>query len=220
MRAFARAHPSSIGPARRRPSWAGARLHPAYPAAGAARAAAAPLDPAPTGPVGVWRLPAPVAGARSPHMLFPFCYPQVPVPAHYTPMAAPPPAPQPPDLAAGRADGFVASGARGAAAPAASAAPAVKGYCPPGLNDSIDQALAVAEPCAVCQSAAAACVVLHPCGHVLCQACLGKTPTVCPASSCGEALERVQPQWDGSFDRLRTREPHQLHVLGNEDEGG
>ena len=39
-------------------------------------------------------------------------------------MAAPPPAPQPPDLAAGRADGFVASGARGAAAPAASAAPA------------------------------------------------------------------------------------------------
>lgn len=72
----------------------------------------------------MWRLPAPVTGARSPHMLFPFCYPQVPVPAHYTPMAAPPPAPQSPDLAAGRADDFVASGARGAAAPAASAAPA------------------------------------------------------------------------------------------------
>ena len=96
----------------------------------------------------------------------------------------------------------------------------VKGYCPPGVNDSINQALAVAEPCAVCQSADAACMVLHPCGHVLCQTCLGKTPTVCPASSCGEVLKRVQPQWDGSFDRLRTREPHQLHVLGNEDEGG
>jgi hypothetical protein len=87
----------------------------------------------------------------------------------------------------------------------------VKGYCPPSTNDSIDQALAVSEPCAVCQSAAA-CVLLHPCGHVLCQTCLGKAPTVCPASSCGEALQWVRPQWGGSFGRLRTRDPHQYDL--------
>ena len=124
MRASARADPPSVGPARRQPSWAGVRLHSPYPAAGAARAAAAPLGPAPTGPVGVWSLPAPVAGARPPHMPFAFHYPRMPCPTHYSGGAAAPPTPQPPDLAAGRADDFVASGARGAAAPAASAAPA------------------------------------------------------------------------------------------------
>ena len=117
-----------------------------------------------------------------------------------------------------------AAATRDAAARRAAASEAlrlVKAHCQstlPGLAANIDRALAVSEPCAVCLSVVT-CLVLHPCGHVLCQACLGPA-LVCPASSCGDALQGARPQWAGSFERLRTRAPLQLRVLGSDGEDG
>ena len=124
MRVSARADPSSVRPVRQQPPWArGVRLHHPYGAAGATRVSPAPLGPTPTGPVGAWNLPTPVAGARSPNMPFAFYYPHMPYPLHYSGGAAAPPPPQLPDLAAGRGHDFVASNAQGAAAPPTSNAP-------------------------------------------------------------------------------------------------
>jgi hypothetical protein len=94
MRVSARADPSSVRPVRQQPPWArGVRLHHPYGAAGATRVSPAPLGPTPTGPVGAWNLPTPVAGARSPNMPFAFYYPHMPYPLHYSGGAAAPPPP-------------------------------------------------------------------------------------------------------------------------------
>ena len=103
MRQSASADQPSGHPTRRqRSSFGAVRLQP-YGAAGAARVSPIPLGPAraaaQAGPVGVWSLPVPAAGARSPWIPFPFHYPGM----HYRIAnggAAEPPTLQ--DIAAGR----------------------------------------------------------------------------------------------------------------------
>jgi hypothetical protein len=75
--------PSGQPTRRQRSSFGAVRLHP-YGAAGAVRVSPTPLGPAraaaQAGPVGVWNLPVPVAGARSPGGPLP-----VPLPGHALP---------------------------------------------------------------------------------------------------------------------------------------
>mgnify|MGYP004270456811 CR=1 FL=1 len=108
----------------RRSSWGAFRLLPYGAARTTARVSPTPLGPAraaaQAGPVGVWNLPPPAAGPRSPAIPFPFYYAPTYCPTQYECLAAAAPPFQ--DIAAGMGV-FMASGALGSPPPAYSSAP-------------------------------------------------------------------------------------------------